>query len=481
MTQARPTREQRKKLAKQVKTLLGHPERPNPRTRLNADAGRLKKDPDQKVWELRGANLEVLHDQSKQILLSGPAGTGKSLAVLLKLHILAESVPGCRLLIVRRTRESLTESALVTFENHVLPPRHPAKYGASRRMRQVYDYPNGSEIIVGGLDKWSKVMSTEYDVIYVQEATEVDLDSWEALTTRLRNRKLSYQQIIGDCNPDKPTHWLKLRCEKGKTKMLQSRHEDNPSLHDGKDWTADGKDYLATLDDLTGHRRNRLRFGLWTQAEGMVYESWDRDLHTCDRFAVPYEWPRYWTVDFGFTNPLVIQWWALAPDGTLYRYRELYRTQLLVEDAARIALAYSGAKDHKWGDREPKPRRVICDHDAEGRETLERHLRMPTWKARKEKSPGIQAVQSRLLKDLETGRPKVMFMRDCQVPPADKNLKLQHKPACTEEEFEGYVWDLDDSRKLGEEPVKKDDHGLDATRYMVAELDVNKKRRLVIA
>ena len=40
-------------------------------------------------------------------------------------------------------------------------------------MRQAYHYPNGSEVVVGGLDKPSKVMSTEYDLVYVQEAIEL--------------------------------------------------------------------------------------------------------------------------------------------------------------------------------------------------------------------------------------------------------------------------------------------------------------------
>ena len=56
-----------------------------------------------------------------EIILSGPAGTGKSFACLWKLHQTALDHPGARCLIVRKTRESITESALVTFEAHVLP------------------------------------------------------------------------------------------------------------------------------------------------------------------------------------------------------------------------------------------------------------------------------------------------------------------------------------------------------------------------
>ena len=131
--------------------------------------------------------------------------TGKSRACLEKLHLCAQKYPRMRGLIIRKTRESLSEAALVTYEDKVLPERSPIAEGPRRNFRQVYTYPNGSQIVVGGLDKPGKVMSTEYDMIYVQEAVELDLVDWLALTTRLRNNVMPYQQLIADCNPDAPT------------------------------------------------------------------------------------------------------------------------------------------------------------------------------------------------------------------------------------------------------------------------------------
>jgi len=43
---------------------------------------------------------------------------------------------------------------------------------------QSYTYPNGSTIVLGGLDKESRIMSTQYDVIYVQEAIELTEAEW---------------------------------------------------------------------------------------------------------------------------------------------------------------------------------------------------------------------------------------------------------------------------------------------------------------
>jgi len=45
-------------------------------------------------------------------------------------------------------------------------------------------------------------------------------------------------------------------------------------------------------------------------------------------------------------------------------------------------------------------------------------------------------------------------------------------PQSTEEEFDAYIWDESNNRKKGEEPVKENDHGMDALRYMVAHLEM---------
>jgi phage terminase large subunit len=371
--------------------------------------------------------------------------------------------PGSRALMVRKTRVALTEAALMTFEDKVLPPNSRLAMGASRPARQGYRYPNGSVMVIGGLDHAQKVMSTEYDAIYVQEATELEENDWEYLTTRLRNGRMPHQQLIADCNPDRPTHWLKARCDAGRTRLVESRHEDNPLLWSDAqgDWTRDGALYIARLDALTGARRERLRFGRWAAAEGLVYEGWDRQRHVLPAQALPPTWPRYWCVDFGYTNPFVWQQWALDPDGRLYLEREIYRTQALVEDHCRSIMELT---------KGAKPRAVVCDHDAEGRGTLERHLGVTTTPAFKEVAEGIQAVAQRL-RTQGDGQPRLFVLADA-LALRDGALMEAKRPVCTEQEFDSYAWPKGaDGKPLKEEPVKSDDHGLDCCRYLVCHVD----------
>lgn len=418
-----------------------------------------------------GNAIELFYSRDPEVLYEGAAGTGKSRACIEKLHLLAMKYPDARILMVRKTLVSLSGSGIQTYEQHVakehLATQEVQFFGGSTREPASYRYKNGSRIVLGGMDKALKVMSTEYDVIYVQEATELTENDWESLTTRLRNGRVPYQQLIADCNPDMPTHWLKVRCDRGQTKSIPSRHEDNPTLFDPLTGlhTPVGAVYMQALDNLTGVRYERLRKGIWAAAEGLVYEGYDPSVHIYNAIEEPpHDWTRYLSIDFGFTNPFVCQWWAQDHDGRLYLYRELYATKGLVEDHARTILA-------QGRDREPKPRYIICDHDAEDRATLERHLGMGTVAAKKSVSDGLQAVAERLRVQPD-GKPRLYFCRDSLIN-RDAQLDSSKKPASSIEEIVGYIWNPDKDA-----PVKANDHGMDAMRYMVAHLDLRAHARI---
>lgn len=413
------------------------------------------------VYEPHGSARDIFFAREPEVVLDGPAGTGKSRALLEKLNALALKYPGMRGLIVRKTRASLTDTTLVTWEDHVKPACDTENQ--QRNVRRSYKYPNGSELVVGGMDKAIKIMSSEYDVICAFEATEFHEDDWESMTTRLRNGVMPYQQLLADCNPGPPTHWLNQRMLRGMTRRILCRHEDNPRLFTpGGKLTEYGAAYISKLDGLTGVRYERLRKGKWVAAEGMVYKEWDDKLNLVDHFDPPAEWRRIRVIDFGYTNPFTCHWWAIDPDGRMYLYREIYMTQRLVEDHARQIKVLSEGERYEA---------TITDHDAEDRATLERHLGAPTIAAHKAVSPGIQAVEARI-RPAKDGRSRLFLLRDILVE-TDHNLVEAKKPASTYEELPGYVYPTARSKNKTEKeaPVKENDHGMDTMRYAVAYVD----------
>lgn len=430
-------------------------------------------------YKPRGAAKELFKERRGEVLLSGPAGTGKSRACLEKLHRAALKYPGMRGLMVRKTLASLTSTGVVTYRERVAQEALQAGiveyYGGSQQEPPQYRYENGSKIMLGGMDKPTKIMSSEYDMIFVQEAIELTLDDWEALTTRLRNGVMPYNQLIADTNPERDFHWLKKRADAKDTLMLESRHEDNPLYFtDTAEMTTAGKDYIeGKLDKLTGVRYLRLRKGLWVSAEGLIYEDWDPSIHVVPRFDIPFDWARYWSVDFGYTNPFVLQCWASDPDDNLYLYREIYHTKRLVDEHVEtIAKLVMRNPERTPGEAwkgewtEPKPQAIVCDHDAEGRATLERDLGISTTAADKRVSDGIQAVQRRI-------KDRSLFILADSVVERDIDLDDRSRPASTAEEAVGYIWAL-----TKDQPVKEDDHGMDTMRYLVMELDQGQKTRI---
>lgn len=419
----------------------------------------------------RGGNLALGACRDLEVCLDGPAGTGKTVAALYKVHLLLTLYPGAKALVARKTNVALAGSAMATFRDMLDPRENVVYYGGSKVRPAAYQYPNGSTMIVSGLDRPEKIKSFEFDIAYINEATEVTLDDWEFVRSRLRHGVLPYHQLIADVNPVEPTHWLNQRMNEGHTTRLLSRHEDNPRYYDANTgaWTDEGYRYIEeVLGGLTGVRLARLRYGIWSAAEGTVYEdSWDRARNVIDRFPIPDEWPRYLAVDFGYTHPFVCKWYAMDNDGRLICYREIYMTKRLVEDHAKDIRKYS-----RWGQSggDPLPREIICDHNAEDRATLERHLGLRTMPAHKSVSDGIQAVASRL-RAAGDGKPRLMYFRDALVE-RDPELAALKKPLCTIDEFEVYVWDTRNGAKTGDKPVKENDHGLDCTRYMCARFDL---------
>jgi phage terminase large subunit len=418
--------------------------------------------------ELRGAALELFGNRAKEVLISGAAGTGKSRAVLEKINLICLITPGTKALVLRQVARSLATSALRTWERDVVKEAlidgTVSYYGGSAREPAQYRYSNGSSVTIGGLDDPMKVMSTEYDIAFIQECTEVSEEAWESVNIRLRNGAISFQQLIGDCNPSHPTHWLLERAATGKLVHLVSAHEDNPRyfLPDGTP-TKEGVDYIERLDSLTGVRYLRLRKNIWAAAEGVIYEGFDPAVHVIDPFPVPASWERIWSIDFGHTNPFVWQDWALDEDRRAYLVREIYMSGRLVEDHARQILALGG----------PRPSTIVCDHDAEDRATFERHTGMGTIAAEKAVTMGIDAVAERY-KIAADGRPRLMYFRDALVErdPAMVEKKL---PTCTVEETPGYIWapEPPGADRKREQPVKKNDHGKDAERYFVCEADLH--------
>lgn len=415
------------------------------------------------LYTPQGNARAVFDSDDAELLLSGPAGTGKTRANLEYIHQQMLQYPGARCLIIRKTRHSLSQSVLVTFERDVLGEDNPICNTMRPEHRSVYYYPNGSKIVLGGMDKPTKVLSSEYDIIYIPEVIEFSLTEVETLKSRLRSYVIPTQRLLMDTNPDSDQHWLLRRAAEGKLRIVYCQHEDNPMLYnaDTGEWTKQGLDYVfGTLENLTGVRYQRLRLGKWVQAEGAVYDGYNPAVHLVDRFDIPERWRRIRAIDFGYTNPFVCQWWAIDPDGRMYLYREIYMSQRTVGKHAVLINELSQGE---------RIEATVADHDAEDRATLAENG-IKTTPAEKAISVGIEKVATRL-RLAGDGKPRLMVLRDSLVE-WDELLGEQAFPTSTTAEFPSYVWPKgQDGKPRKEVPLDLHNHGMDAMRYAVMYTD----------
>lgn len=384
----------------------------------------------------------------------------------------------------------MTESVLVTWESQVLGPGHPAIVGsASRSTRHHYVFPNGTEIILGGMDNPDRILSTEYDLVCIFEAAEVSPEDLEKLGTRLRNNRVPWQQLVCDTNPRGEFHWLNVRAERGVMTRLLSRHWMNPAFYDDGVWTEFGRDYLSRVaKGLTGARFLQLFKGKWAANTGLVYPMFEPATHVVKGHTQKDDNDRLWLflkgqknpieiswtvagVDWGFTLPGCMQVWGVTKDQDTYLLAEIYQAE---------------KSQDWWADRvvefrkEFGIRRVICDPAEPDRiQVFNDRLGTPggrpeariAQKANNAVLTGISHLQALMAPtrpgpDGQLGS-KVYLLDNCLRYGRDPVADASGKPCTLKEELTGLLWEEnEEGKKLKERPDPSlPDHAENTARY----------------
>jgi len=384
----------------------------------------------------------------------------------------------------------MTESVLVTWESQVLGVGHPAIIGtASRSTRHHYVFPNGSEIILGGMDNPDRILSTEYDLVCVFEAAEVSVEALEKLGTRLRNNKVPWQQIVCDTNPRGTYHWLNVRADRGAMVRLLSRHWMNPAFYENEEWTEFGRDYLTRVArGLTGARFLQLFKGLWASDTGLIYPMFEPATHVVKGHTQKDDNGRLWlflkgrkeaieiawtmaSVDWGFTLPGCMQVWGVTKDQTTYLLAEIYQAEKSQDWWADRVVEFRKEFDLNRVVVDPaEPDRVKNFNDRLGTPGGRPEARLAV-KANNSVLTGISHVQALMAPSLpgpdgQTG-PKVFLLDGCLRYGRDPNADAMGKPCCLKDELLGLLWEKnEDGKSLRERPDQTlPDHAENCCRY----------------
>jgi phage terminase large subunit len=432
----------------------------------------------------------------KQVLLSGSFGAGKSRVGCEKGFIMNCKYPGNRGLIIRDAFTDVRASTIEqTLLEEVIPDSHIANHNKSSHKIEHFTGsrgPNGepilSEIQYHGLDKGknsdglpTKIGGQQYGWIFVDEGIEISKEAWIQLLGRLRfngrtiggkRYKVPFRQIYTATNPASKTHWMYdwfFVKEKGTwfkmtAKELAAYVDSIP------------QDYVDTMaQNYTGMYYDRYVEGEWVSSEGLVYNEYDSHTHIKQPAELPWEgwevekrvdhgdytsvftvppsdWKVYRAIDFGFKNPFVCQWFAFDPDTRAHvLFRELYKTEELMEDLAEEIKQYSAGMKIEETYADPA--------QAEDRATLQRHG-VESTEAKKDISAGIQEVKGKL--NTKGDGPELFFIDGSLVHVPDQRLDDDNAPTKTVDEITEYQW-----KDEKDEPEQEHDHAMDALRYYI--------------
>lgn len=97
-----------------------------------------------------------------------------------------------------------------------------------------------------------------------------------------------------------------------------------------------GGEYVATLQMLGNETLVKAWLeGDWSIVDGAFFDTWSATKHILRPFEIPESWTKFRSMDWGFSRPFSVGWWAIAgdnydtsekiiPRGALVRYREWY-------------------------------------------------------------------------------------------------------------------------------------------------------------
>ncbi|MDE2096743.1 MAG: terminase family protein [Patescibacteria group bacterium] len=301
----------------------------------------------QREWRAQPRQRDFLRATEFAVLYGGAAGGGKSDALLIDGIRTCVKYAGAGVLFLRRTYADLVKPRAA------IPRSHELLNGTGPQWRgdeHSWQFPNGSVLQFGHLQHETSIYSyqgSQPDRVEWDELTQFERGQFWFLTSRVRTVIPGLQPgIRAGTNPGNVGHqWVKevfidpapantsfeIR-EENQTmsaRFVPAKVQDNRALLDVD------PGYVDRLGMLPPDLRRAYLDGDWDIFAGQFFSEWRREKHVCKPFAIPHNWPRWRSTDYGYGAPFCTLWFARDPaTRRIYVYRELYRTGLTAEQQA---------------------------------------------------------------------------------------------------------------------------------------------------
>ncbi len=277
------------------------------------------------------------------VCYGGARGGGKTHIARVKAVGMAVFYTGIKILMVRAHYPELEQNLILPILSWI--PRELYSYNGTNHQMTFW---NGSIIKFGHYDgkaAENEYQGTEYNVIFLEEATQLSERAFQFLQSCCRGVNDFPKRIYLTCNPGGVGHhWVKrLFIDRKYIRDPQNPERDeNPEDYtfifakvDDNPWLLESSPmYLKNLASLPEDLRAAHRYGDWNALSGAYFGNFNRVTHTMPRFKIPVRWPCYRSFDYGL-DMFAVHWWAVDEDGRCWCYRSYEEKGLVVQDAAK--------------------------------------------------------------------------------------------------------------------------------------------------
>lgn len=280
-----------------------------------------------------------------ELFYGGAAGGGKSDFLLVDaLSCAKKAGKSYRGIIFRQSRPQLTE--LLRRANELYLPLGAIFREKNQLGSNIYIFPTGATIEFSYLESDKDVevyQGQQFSYVGFDELGAYPSDfAWNYMQSRLRNASGGVKSYIrGTGNPGgRGQGWIKQRFMEGKlpnriyTREVTLRNGSKreftscfipSSLYDNKILMENDPDYEVKLLMLPPHLRDALLKGNWDVFAGQVFSAFTQLTHVRKPFLMDSRyWFKFCSLDWGFSKPYDLQFWAVNAEGRMYMYREIY-------------------------------------------------------------------------------------------------------------------------------------------------------------
>ncbi|TPD26109.1 PBSX family phage terminase large subunit [Staphylococcus pseudintermedius] len=307
------------------------------------------------------------------------------------------------------------------------------------------ELPNGAVFLFKGLDNPEKIKSIKgVSDIVMEEASEFTLNDYTQLTLRLRERKHKLKQIFLMFNPVSKLNWVyKYFFEHGEPMkgvlIRQSSYKDNKFLDD---MTRENLEMLATRNPAY---YKIYALGEFATLDKLVFPKYEKRIISDKEVG---HLPSYFGLDFGYVNdPSAFIHVKIDSDNKkLYVMSEYVKKGMLNNEIAQVINDLGYSKEKITADSAEQ--KSIMEIKANGIDRI-----VPAMKGKDSVMAGIQFI-------------------------SQFDIVIDERCYKTIEEFDNYTWKKDkNTDEYYNEPVDTYNHCIDALRYAVEALTIQKKHQ----